>query len=311
MSRFQNGYIPDREQEIIANSFGHPSDRQLLRDKAVQWDATDQPPVTSWDSWADYLATAPEREEFFQWWKACDVQTLFYNSQLHLPCCTGFAMSNATTATLIHQIAQKFSEQKAERINPMATWTVSKNGSTKGGQTISAIMRAGNEGGNYTDAVAGTYNCQNRFDDWASPEQQAEAAKRQIGIALFEGHRNELGEAIVLAQRLGHAVVVGNENAVSNTKRDANGVAVAQIWSRWMHATAFAGYQKREGEEYVFWINSHGNIYHAEDGTPDFGCWMSRKILERFLSGVYCDACFITYAEAPFDETIHPTLEIA
>ena len=306
MRRFADGYIPDEIQAEKAAKAGKVSHRDLLLSHAAPWDATDQPPVTTWDSFAEYLTTAPEGDSFFEWWRNCRYSETFYASQQSQPNCAGFALANATTATLIHQIATKYSEQRLERLNPMATWVISKNGSTRGGQTISAICMAGNKYGNFTDTVAGRYNEQNRYYEWTKHIE--EAKQRQVGICLFEGTRDELGEAIVLAMRLGHGVVIGNYNAVSGTRQDENGMFVATLGGRWAHATAFAGYRKVNGTEYVFWINSHGNIYDGNK-TPRFGAWMDRDTLERFVNSVYCDVAFITYAEAPYISDA-PTLSI-
>ena len=310
MMTYQDGYIPDVVQAQAAAKVGQPSDRERLLDLASPWDVSDIPPVTTWETFASWLnekAQGATGDAYFQWWQLPHALDYFTPSQEQLPDCAGFAMANAYTATLLHQVAQ-WSEQLPAKINPMATWVMSKDGSTVDGQTISAIALAGNTVGNYTTEVAGEYDQKNRYSQWRKDTEKA--ALRQIGVSLYEGKRNDLPQAILDAQKLGRAVIVGNNWAISGTHTDRNGVICATIGGMWAHATCIAGYQRVGSTEYVYWINSHGNIYETDGTTPAFGCWMDAATLERFCHSRYCDAAFVTYAEAPYDPAAEVTLTL-
>ena len=309
MKVFLDGYIPDVLQAETAARAGKPSDRERLLDLAAPWDGEKIPPVSAWSDysrWLEKKAISHTADASFQWWKIPHALDFFTPSQEQQPNCAGFALANAYTATLLHQIGGCWSEQLPAKINPMATWVMSKEGSDIGGQTISAIALAGNAIGNYTVELAGEYDQQNRYRQWRN--LTVEASERQIGVSLFDGEPEELPRAILNAQKSGCAVIFGNSKAVSGTHTDGNGVICATLGGSWSHATCFAGYQRVNGTEYVYWLNSHGNIYATDGTTPAFGCWMDAATLERFCRSRFCDAAFLTYAEAPYALDVEPTL---
>ena len=305
------GYIPDVVQAADARKRGVKSDRDIMLELAAPWDATDIPPVADWSSYADvldeYSGQYPSARIVNPWWQHCDVGKLFVPSQGSMPNCAGFAMSNAYMTTLISQIARQFSEQVPTRMNPMAAWMVSKGGSTSGGQTISAIATTGNRWGNCPASLIGEYDDGRRLDYMRVKSYAEDAGKHQIGISLYEGASDALPGSVVKACRMGRSVIVGNSVAVRGADKDGNGLLCARLGGYWSHATAFAGYIRVGTTDYVFWINSHGNIYPT-DGTPAFGAWMDYPTLQRFLGGQYSDAAFVTYAEAPYNPSLKPTL---
>lgn len=307
-----HGYIPDEVQTQSARKQGVTSDREQVLSKAVPWDDADiVPPVVEWNSLKERLEKGGEQaDESTFWWENCDVEKLFTPSQGTAPNCAGFAMANAWLIQVLWQIQKGFSEQKAEKINPMVTWQLSKNGSRWGGQTISSIMRYGNELGNFPASVAGEYSSRQSFRS-VNEEWKKFASERQLAFSLYTGEKSDLADFIIAAQKHHFAVVIGNGFAVADgTTIDSNGVATVQISRTWSHATCFGGYQKVNGTQYVFWVNSHGNRYPSDDGTPAFGGWMSRDALKQYCSSTFCDAAFLTYAEAPYNQGLTPTLTI-
>lgn len=305
------GWVPNSQQAAQAAELGMASDTELLRTHIVPWDATDQPTVTTWDSYADFCEEEAEKcdafrraGQLFNWWEAAkllnvDVKKLMIASQGAVGSCAGVSLyDRCYQMTLLNQIAAG-SEQAIESVNALATWLISKNGSRSGGQTIAAALRYGAELGVYPAALVGSYDATARYERrWRNFDADAQA--RQIGSAVIESHGESLARIIVTACRANKAVEIGNSLAVRDgVTRDVNGVYVVNTGGYWMHATAFCGYQKIAGDEYVFWANSHGNIYSASDGTPDFGAWMDYDTLVRFCSGSYCDAAVVTYVESP------------
>lgn len=271
--------------------------------KEAPWDAFEKPPVSTWKSFKDFLEAQPDQT--VNWFEKVDPYEYFTPSQSYRPNCAGFAMANAATCALISQKENRFSEQVLAKFNPFVTWIKSKNGSVSGGQSIAGIAIAGNDYGNYLVQDVGDYN-PDRVIRTTQPEEDEDALQHQIGYCLYDG--NEPWEAILLACRKGYACFVGNGRAVGGCSRDPNGVPVANLSGSWSHATAFAGYQVVNGIQYVFWINSHGDIYESDGFTPRFGCWMSESILRTFMASSFNDCAIVTYTEAPYNTEIIPTL---
>ena len=292
----RNGCVPNARTPVAVAE---------IQQAAVPWDAYDVPPVTTWESLKSALNELPT--QIFWWWNAEGALDGWVSSQSYRPNCAGFAMSNAARALTINQIHCKHSEQKIPVINPMPCWQKSKGGSTFGGQSIAAMAQAGNEYGNYLAEDVGAYDPKVTFPT-TTEAADLRAKEHQIGICLYDGR--DPVEAILETCRKGLSCFVGNSVAVKGTKQDDRGVYVADLGGTWSHATAFCGWTKVDGCQYVYWINSHGNIYQTPDGTPDFGCWMSVPVLRKFMGGVFADLCIVTYAEAEHDPAIIPAMEV-
>lgn len=305
------GWIPNAQQAARAVELGVASDVQLLQPLVAPWDTTDHPTVTTWKSYADFCEEEAGKcdalrkaGQLSNWWEVAkrlnlDVAKLMIASQGAVGSCAGVSLyDRCYQMTLLNQIASG-SEQTIESVNAIVTWMISKNGSRSGGQTIAAVLRYGAEVGVYPAALVGSYDAAARYDQrWR--EFDANANVRQVGSAVIETHGESLARTIVTACRANKAVEIGNSLAVRDgVTRDSNGVYVVKTAGYWLHATAFCGYQKVAGDEYVFWANSHGNIYAAPDGTPEFGAWMDYDTLVRFCSSSYADAAVITYVESP------------
>lgn len=303
---FQDGWIPDMVQKNEAERAGRDSDYAALRRLAEVWtdDVAEVPPVLLWESMDQLIDGMPEVDS--AWWTVENAAGLFTPSQEWRPNCAGFAMANAAQMRVLIQRKSQYSENRPEKFNPFPTWILSKNGSVWGGQTIAKIARYGNEVGNYLAEDVGDYDPSSvRLQTNGTSAENA--AVHQIGVCYYEG--NSAADDLIRALKKGFTAFVGQSVGVRDgVSKDENGVECAVIGGSWAHATAFGGWKNVNGTDYVFWVNSHGNIYKSGDGTPDFGCWMSRKTLERFLHSTFCDICFVTYAESRFDVSIPPTL---
>lgn len=204
------------------------------------------------------------------------------------------------------QAGSQFSEQKPEKFNPMLTWLLSKGGSPYGGQSIGAMAKYGNQTGNFLASDIGDYD-PGKATTGRSEAANENAKKHQISFCIYEG--NDPAEAILEACRKGFTVFLGNSVGVASGRvTDENGVEAVKLSGSWSHAQAGGGFQIVNGVRYLYWMNSHGPIYPAKDGTPPIGGWMSEHTLRRFLSGSFADVCFIIYAECPYDLDLKPTL---
>ena len=65
------------------------------------------------------------------------------------------------------------------------------------------------------------------------------------------------------------------------------------------HATCAIDYRKVGDTEYVYIVNSHGNIYNSGTSIPAFGAYITKAGLKRYLSGSFSDIMPVTYTERP------------
>lgn len=294
------GYIPDAQMPEAAEVFD-----ALMSD--YPHDDFDIPPVVSFSSYRpvlerlathyDALRAVGQR---FWWWEFARHLgiPLFDSNQGGLGSCAGFSEANMAMCDVLTQIGLG-AELHFEALNPFYMWTISKAGSTRGGQSMSAVLTYGNEVGNFPVSAVGTYSDRLRgVRDL--PDHREEAARHQIGASRLPGSGEELASNILLALRALKSVCIGNSIAVSSSRVDTSGMKIVTLGGSWMHATGFSGYRVEWDEEFAFWINSHGNKRYPSgpEGEPGCGGWMRRRDLVRFCSGRYVDAFVITYAES-------------
>lgn len=306
---FENGYIPDAVQAEEAKAQGVVSDREKLLAQAKGFDDVGRvPPVTEWGEFYSFVRNMKDVKNG-EWWKVTDSGELFTPSQGQRPNCAGFALANASQIRVLMQMLNEYSEQMPSKYNPQGTWQNSKNGSTRGGQTISAIADAGRTVGNCLVADLGEYSDSQSFRSLQADTLQ-NASNHQIGISLYDGPREEIPEIIMTLCRKGFSVIVGNCVAVKDGRQtDENGVEVVRASNQqWAHATCFGGWKTVGGTDYVFWVNSHGAIYKGTDGSPAIGGWMSTETLRDFSKGQFFDLCAVVYAEALTDKNFTPSL---
>lgn len=304
------GYVPDEEMPEAAELFD-----ALLSD--YPHDDFDIPPVVSFASYRPTLVRLAERYDTlreagqrFWWWEFARTLLLapaqadlsraipFDSNQGNLGSCAGFSEANMAMCDVLTQIGLG-AELVFEPINPFYMWTISKGGSTRGGQSMSAVLTYGNEVGNFPVSAVGKYSAGLRgVRDL--PEHRDAAARHQIGASRLPGQGEELAENILLCLRALKSVCIGNSVAVKGSTVGVDGLKTVSLGGSWMHATGFSGYRRHGGEEFAFWVNSHGNARYASgpENEPGCGGWMRRRDLVRFCSGRYADAFVLTYAEA-------------
>lgn len=286
---FPNGCVAPNEaaQETIAE----------LQSSAVCFSALytcGEMPVIQWD---DVFVTfirqrgqeieTMQREKtrcVFPWevarWLDYDVRALYF-SQGSRPSCMGHADDFAYRSSVLSSIALG-APLIYEPTNPYVAWVLSKNGSQRGGQTPGLMAKTANKVGHFLCRDVGNDNLRfpKQYRDYRSS-----AKKHQSGIVFLPGEGKELAEQILLCVKAGFGVALGNSLAVNGTQIDGNGVQIAELGGSWAHATSFAAWLNRNGQDYCFWVNSHGKRY--TQGTldePADGCWMrADKELVRFV----------------------------
>jgi hypothetical protein len=194
--------------------------------------------------------------------------------------------------------------------NPIVTWSITKGGSIRGGQTVSEMAKGANEIGHFPEHFVGTNN-----QSVPSYTEHIDSAKQYQSAILFLNFRGaELAEEIIQCCAAGLSVAIGNSTAVSGSTIDKNGVKVATLRGRWAHATHFTSYRTVKGTEYIGWVNSHGSRYPSSDeGEPADMCWMSRDLVERFVttaSGYGSPYTVFPESVTKFDASLYTTLTV-
>jgi len=303
-----HGYIPEQIQKFTAQETGEAVFLDEVLKQAVPWDAADRPAIVTWGSAAKALDEKDaECDSALTWWEDPNADVLFVTTQTSTDC-AGMAACAGYLTRLIWQRNHLFSEQKLEKMNPRAAWICSKGGSRRGGQTISKIMETVQKLGNFPESAVGPYG---DISYTKALTGQEAAEKRQTGFAFYTGPQDESADWIVKAQKQGYPVVIGTSEKVNGSRLDENGQVTAVLRGSWMHAMCIAGYRKVNGTEYVLLLNSHGNIYGTEDGTPGWCVWLTKKQLNALCTGSYCDWAMITSVEGPYDPELKPTLSIS
>lgn len=279
-----------------------------ISDLATPWDGKDieeTPDVITYESFEKALETMPDVDS--RWWEKYNWEDYVITSQSYRPNCAGCAEATATVTRTLIQAGSQYSEQLPKKFNPMMTWLLSKGGSAIGGQSIGAMAQAGNEIGNFLAEDVGEYDPAN-ISLKRSEKANLNAKERQICYCIYDG--NDPAEAVLKALQKGFTCFVGNNRAIADGRyTDENGVECVKLSrNSWSHATAYAGFQIVNGKRYAYWINSHGKIYQANDGTPPIGGWQPEETVRDFLGGSFHDVCFIVYAEAPYNPNATKTL---
>ena len=166
-------------------------------------------------------------------------------------------------------------------INPVVTWSITKGGSIRGGQSVSEMAKGANLLGHYPEFLVGSNNLV-----VPNYKPHIEDAKQfQSGIMFLNFRGKELADEIIQTCAAGLGVAIGNGTAVSGSTRDANGIKIPILRGSWAHATSFIGYRIVNRVEYIGWVNSHGDRYPSSDeGEPADMCWMPRALVELFVA---------------------------
>ena len=180
--------------------------------------------------------------------------------------------------------------------NPIVTFGIIK-GNLIGGLDVASMANGSNRLGHYPEYLVGENNQRmpSNYKQFTEDARQWQAA---VMFLDFKGA--QLADEIIQCCRAGFSIAFGNSTAVSGSTMDSNGVKIAIIGGRWAHATHFTAWRRVDGDEYLFWCNSHGARYKSSDeGEPADGCWMTRKQVEQMCSTMsQYGSCYITFPES-------------
>ena len=147
--------------------------------------------------------------------------------------------------------------------------------------SIMAVSNAVNVIGNFPMSVIGENNITVPKDYM---DYHEEAAKHQSGICFMP--LDNMVDRVVEVCKSGLALFLGNTTKVADKCAGKNGMRIATLSGKWNHSTSIGGYVFDGGEDYVFFLNSHGPRYKGADkyNAPSDGVWMNKQILTQFLS---------------------------
>ncbi|MCL2624286.1 MAG: hypothetical protein FWD31_11540, partial [Planctomycetaceae bacterium] len=124
-------------------------------------------------------------------------------------------------------------------INPIVTWSITKGGSIRGGQSVSEMAKGANILGHYPEFLVGSNNLVvPNYRPYIENAQQF-----QSGIMFLNFRGKDLADEIIQTCAAGLGVAIGNGTAVSGSTRDSNGIKIPILRGSWAHATSFIGYR--------------------------------------------------------------------
>lgn len=317
------GLISRAENIMMARARGVKSDAAKISEMTAPWDTVDKPEITTFDEWKPFLEKEAEKMDLI---RGTGLSTHFWEvvNRLGLHCdqlfgmiqqqndCTAWAATRCYLSMIAHQILNG-AEMSLEPMNQMALYAYASDNALEagdripnGGRTIDAICMASCESGNAPVSAVGEYDGRVVFTQKFADALSGPAIIRQMGWATYDSESNKADDIvsdIFLSCRAGFPVIIGNTVAVHDgTTKDKNGVYVGTVtgtgWGGG-HATSFLDYLEVNGTPYVWWANSHGDIYPSNDGTPAWGCYLTKESVKRLIGRSYFDVMFGTWAENP------------
>ena len=195
----------------------------------LQYDADDMPIIKCDSAFEEWLskesiitdALRDQRIQNILPWDVLKVlppaqrkSTRLYFSQGGQPSCMGhadaFALQSATLTGIARCLPLIY-----ESFNPIVTWSISKGGSTRGGQNVTTMAKYANEVGHFPESLVGTNN-----QSVPNYKQHVAAAKNyRSGIVFLPGKGAELARLITRCCRAGLAVACEFNQPYGDTRR--------------------------------------------------------------------------------------------
>lgn len=321
MSERLLGCIPSFVQEEEARRMGVPSDKEQIEQLATPWNATETPRIIEWNSdWESFLKEEADAKDLMRKhnrfptpWELCErfcgmsFADLLKTTQKRNDC----AAWATTRAAIVMALNQRWfgAERDIEAYNPTGIYAYSSGSTPRAGsyfadngRTIYGIAKTACETGNFPVDVIGEYNGITWFTEQMIQSVPV-AEKNQTGFAyVSEMGADRKTDVVILSLRSGRPVVIGNDIALRDgCRQDANGMYITDVGGGWGggHATCAIDYRKVNDTEYIYIVNSHGNIYNSGTSIPAFGAYITKAGLKRYLSGSFSDIMPVTYTERP------------
>lgn len=315
------GCIPSFVNEEEARRMGVLSDKEQIEQLATPWNATETPRIIEWNSdWESFLKEEADAKDVMRRngqfpppWELCEKfcrmplkdLAVWYQKRNDCAACA------TTWAAVVMALNQRWfgAERDVEAYNPTGIYAYSSGSTPRAGnyfadngRTIYGIAKTACETGNFPVDVIGEYNGVTWFTQQMI-ESVPVAEKNQAGFAyVSERGADRKVDVILLSLRSGRPVVIGNDIALRDgCRQDANGMYITDVGGSWGggHATCAIDYRKVNDTEYVYIVNSHGNIYNSGTSIPAFGAYITKAGLKRYLSGGFSDIMPGTYTECP------------
>lgn len=255
------------------------------------WERQGDMPVIKWDAnfnrWLDRRIALAERYAsynfcLFPWeiFRAIPPKSrrgnIFAWDQGPLPSCSMHSAAHAYQCALLTSIALG-APLFYESFNPIYPFYGARGGNLSGGLDLWTAADWVNRQGLLPVSVVGEDNRHIRTEHLGRME---EGAKWQGAIVLIEDH---FAEKIFRACRALCPVSFGSGKFYTRSRIDENGIKVMDGITSGGHAQCFAGWRKIGSTEYIFNLNSHGDIYGVSDeGEPASGAWITQKHLRHY-----------------------------
>jgi hypothetical protein len=309
---YDGGLLPDSPEELSEIAAGRitfesymSGDWELGPYPQAQYKV---PPDISWESYKPELIRRKEHFDKLRnqgwclwWWEIARAFGLPMNlvtkvNQLSYPTCAGFSAAMAWERKMIYQLLT--APVRWEKINPMATWAITKNYSTKGGQSMAGVKLGTTKYGNYAVTDQGIGDYPGRVDRNIYEQNAAKAQARQLCSCSIP--RATVAD-IQLCLDACEIVAIGNGTACKTSRIDGNGINLGVVGGSWAHATDYDTIRYIRHKPYFHWSNSWGDMYKgSKEGDPAIGCWLDAESLHKMLQGA---SCWVTVYAEGFEDT--------
>lgn len=255
------------------------------------WREEGEMPVLKWDQhfdeWLDHrIALADlyrDRGYSLLPWSVFDAlpdtakhSQIFAWNQGTVPSCSMHGAAHAYQTAMLTAIALG-APLFYEAMNPIYSFYGARNGNLNGGLDLWTAADWINRNGMIPASIAGEDNQSVRQENLKFLDR---GKKWQAGIVLIE---DQFEEKIVRACRGLCSVSFGSGRLFMSSYTDRNGVKVMDGIRQGGHAQCLTGYRKIGNSDYLFNVNSYGNIYGVSDeGEPACGAWLGREQLRVY-----------------------------
>ncbi len=270
------------------------------------------PPDIAWSSFEPELRRRKEHFDTLRnkgwclwWWEIArahglNMKQVLWSNQANQTSCAGMSAAMVWSRKTIYQ--KLTAPIRWEFLNPMAMWAITKNYSTRGGQSMAAVKLGAAKYGNYavSDPGIGAYPGRVSRDMYEKAAPQAQ--QRQLCSCTMP---NTVA-AVKLALDACEVVAIGNSRAWRTARLDKNGILVAVPSGGWAHAWNYDAIRYVHGVPYYHADNSWGEIYEgSKEHDPAIGCWHTEETVALMLQGASC-WCSV-YSEAVTDLAVGTT----
>lgn len=285
-----NGCVRLSETEKKEQALAKASAVPICRILDSAWDNTGEQPIIAddgeFEDWVDdridfFTKLSKKGMCFFPWFINQQMPDKWRRSPKYIwnqgmiPSCGSTATVHAVENYMLYSMAEG-NPVEYTSFNPMYTHYGSTGGRTNQGISMHQAGEQLNTVGLFSTEDVGMDNTSNPFD-----YKTVKAKAYQFRSAIVYIKDNDPDKWFKLAKAC-LPFAFGSGEFYNGSSKDKNGIDVGARTTVGGHAECSAGcYYRKNGEEYIYIQNSHGEIYGTDEtGKPKSGYWVTKRECE-------------------------------